>query len=115
MSLAYLAALSLPYLDVKTELHYEVEATGSTLAYEQLRFQKETESKAFLNMLVSVEHLRNGHSSVLKKHNKDDVLLLSLLLAAVHSYMQGLRKKTAKAYRHIVQEKVNEPGFEITE
>lgn len=69
VGVAYLVALSLPYIDVKTELFYEVEAIGSTLTYEQLRFSKETERKAFLNMLVTVDHLRNGHSSVLKKHN----------------------------------------------
>lgn len=34
ISAAYMAALSLPYLDVKAELFYETDATGSILAYE---------------------------------------------------------------------------------
>lgn len=34
ISIAYLAALSLPYLDLKSELFFEADTTDSTLAYE---------------------------------------------------------------------------------
>lgn len=69
---AYRAALSLPYIDTKTELYYEVDATGSTLTYERLRFHEETEHISFLNMLVTVDHLQNGHAGILKKHVQED-------------------------------------------
>ena len=49
-------------------------------------------------MLVTVDHLRNGHASVLKKHIQSDVLLFSMLLSVVQSYMAVMRKKTFKAY-----------------
>lgn len=99
---AYRAALSLPYIDIKTELYYEVDATGSTLRYEQLRFHEETEHIPFLNMLVTVDHLRNGHAGVLKKHVHEDQLLFSMLLGVVHAYMTSLRKRVAKDYQKMV-------------
>ena len=38
-------------------------------------------------MLVTVDYMRNGDISVLKKHVQADVLLLSMLLSVVHVYM----------------------------
>jgi hypothetical protein len=96
---AYLVALSLPYLELKTDLFYESKATGTTLAYERLRFEQETGSLDFLNMLTTVDHLRNGSSSILKRHTNIDILLLSLLLGVVQGYLGTINKRAAKAYR----------------
>ena len=38
-------------------------------------------------MLVTVDYLRNGDISVLKKHIQADVLLFSMLLSVVQIYM----------------------------
>ena len=58
----------------------------------------------FLNMLTTVDHLRNGSSSILKRHSNTDILLLSLLLGVVQGYLSTVNKRAAKAYRKIVNE-----------
>ena len=62
---AYRAALSLPYIDTKSELYYEVDATGSTLTYERLRFHEETEHISFLNMLALCLTIWNHFATLL--------------------------------------------------
>ena len=85
-----MAALSLPYLELKTNLFYESKSTGTTLAYERLRFDRESAGTNFLNMLVTVDRLRDGSSSILKKHCHTDILLLSLLLSVVQGYLTAI-------------------------
>ena len=112
LATAYLAALSLPYLDIKTELYFEVDALGTTLAYERLRFHRETEHHNLLNMLLTVDHIMNGHTVILKKHANHDELLLSLLLCVVQSYMMHLRRKTTKAFHARFLENTGSSDFQ---
>ena len=93
-----MTALSLPYLELKTDLFYESKASSTTLAYERLRFDKESAGTNFVNMLVTVDSLRNGSSSILKKHCHTDILLLSLLLSVVQGYLAVINQRANMAY-----------------
>ena len=55
-------------------------------------------------MLVTVDHLRNGSSSILKKHCHTDILLVSLLLEVVQGYLAAINQRANLAYCKIVNE-----------
>ena len=55
-------------------------------------------------MLVTVDHLRNGSSSILKKHCYTDILLVSLLLEVVQGYLAAINQRANLAYCKIVSE-----------